>query len=225
MKSGSVFRALISAVVCCALLASAEGSDNFIQDGATDSGGKHMLLGSSELTVNGATAQVPWTISSGLAYSTSASKTRPNDTNAYTASDVIAESASAGTVWTFSSAGPSGGKAMITAVTLEIDVAAVPSGMSSFRLHLYNASPTAINDNAAYDLAAGDRTKYLGYITIPAPVDLGATLWAQDPTIRQQVKFASSSTTLYGIVETVGAYTPTAQAVHTIGLQVVKLAD
>lgn len=152
-------------------------------------------------------------------YSASASKTRPNDTTAYAALDVIAESDSAGTVWTFTGVGPSGGgKVIIDALTLEIDVAAIPSGMGAFRLHLYSTSPTAINDNAAFNLPSGDRAKYLGYVETPTPIDLGATLWSETESmsfpVRKQVTLASNI--VYGILQTVNAFTPTAQAVKSV---------
>lgn len=164
------------------------------------------------------------TISAG--YSSSASKTRPNDTNAYAALDVVCESASAGTVWTFSNIGPTGGgKVIIDQMTLEIDVSAIPSGMGAFRLHLYSTSPTAINDNAAFDLPSGDRAKYLGFIETPTPYDLGATLWSATEDlafpVRKQVALASS--TIYAMLQTVGAFTPTASAVKTITLHAVGI--
>jgi len=156
-----------------------------------------------------------------VGFTSSASKTRPNDTNAYAALDVIAESTSAGTVWQFSNIAPStGGEIVITAAALEIDVAAIPAGQGRFRLHLYSTSPTAINDNAAFNLIAADRAKYLGYIEFPEMNDLGDTLYSSLEEsyfgIRKQITAASG--TLYGILQTMSAYTPTAQAVKSINL-------
>lgn len=156
----------------------------------------------------------------GAAFNASASFTRPNDTNAYTALDVLSDSTSAPTVLTFASIGPTAGKVILTRATLEIDVSAIPSGMGAFRIHLYNASPTAINDNAAYDLPSGDRTKYLGFIEIPTPYDLGSTLWADTEAmfqpIRMEIQLVTSS--IYGIPQTVAGYTPTASVVKKINL-------
>ena len=162
---------------------------------------------------------------SGTPYSSSASKTRPNDTTAYAALDVIAEDASAGTVWTFANIGPAaGGKILLTRVSLRIDVNAIPAGMGAFRLHLYNAAPTAINDNAAYNLPSGDRAKYLGYVEIPSPLDLGDTLYADTEAmgfpIRMQLTLpAEASGSLFGILQTVAGFTPTAQAVYNLALE------
>jgi len=162
----------------------------------------------------------------GVGFTSSASKTRPNDSAPYSALDVIAESTSAGTVWTFNNIAPSaGGEILLTAAQLEIDVAAIPSSMGRFRLHLYSTSPTAINDNDPFNLIAADRTKYLGYIEIPDSQDLGDTLFSGTEEgyywIRKQVTAASG--TLYGILQTVNGYTPTAQAVKKITIKSVQV--
>lgn len=156
-------------------------------------------------------------------YSASASFTRPNNTTAYAALDVVGTDPAANI--TFSGIGPSGGgKVIIDNLSLEIDVSAIPSGMIGFRLHLYNAAPTAITDNSAFDLPSGDRTKYLGFVEVPAPVDLGATLWTEGESmnlpVRKQITVASGGA-IYGILQTLGAYTPTAEAVKKVTLHAV----
>ena len=107
---------------------------------------------------------------------------------------------------------------VIYGASLEIDVAAIPTGMAGFRLHLYDAAPTAIADNAAYDLPSGDRAKYIGYLTFLTPVDLVSTLWAKDDGERLGGRLATGSVALYGILETLGGYTPTASAVKNVRL-------
>jgi len=152
-------------------------------------------------------------------YKAEATITRPNDTTAYTALDVI--STQAGAVLTFDNIGPANGVALITAAKIRLDVAAVPSGMGVMRLHLYNSSPTAIADNAAFNLPSADRAKYIGSIDIGTPVDLGDTIWAQNNDVRNQVILTGDS--VYGILQTVSAYTPTANAAKTITLLAVEL--
>jgi hypothetical protein len=106
--------------------------------------------------------------------------------------------------------------------TLRIDVAAVPSGMSSFRLHLYNATPpSAYLDNDAWDLPAGDRAAYLGFVDIGSPVDLGSTLWAQTSGINKDVAALSGS--LFCYLVTTGGYTPTSGAVKTLQLSSISI--
>jgi hypothetical protein len=88
-----------------------------------------------------------------------------------------------------------------------IAVAAIPAGMTSFRLHLYRETPaSAIADNAAWDLPAGDRDAYLGYIDLGSPADAGSTLFAQVDQINKQI--LCGATGVWGYLVTNGAYTP-----------------
>ena len=153
---------------------------------------------------------------SSLTSNPSATQTRPNNATPYTAGDVVGQDAAANMTFTTTLAAASG--FIVVGASLEIDVAAIPSGMAGYRLHLYNAAPTAIADNAAYNLPSGDRAKYLGYVTFTTPVDLVDTLWAMDDGARLAGKLAAASVTLTGILETLGAYTPTASTVKTIEL-------
>lgn len=153
------------------------------------------------------------------AYDVKVSITRPADTTAYTAGDVVGATAAA---IQFASVGPAAASVMITGAELEIDVSAIPSGMTSFALHLYNVTPpSALADNAAFDLAAGDRAAYLGKIDLGSPVDLGSTLYVSAENINKQVKL--SGTDLFGYLVTAGAYTPNSAAVYkaTLHTQVV----
>lgn len=157
-------------------------------------------------------------------YTSAVTFTRPANVTAYTAGDVIgvadvSVAANAGSaIHEFTSIGPSGGTVLITAADLRIDVAAVPAGMTTFRLHLYDASPTAILDNAAWDLPAGDRTAYLGYIDLAQMADVGSTLYVQNDQVNKQFKLASGSTSLYGQLVTNGGYTPSSAAVKRLRL-------
>jgi hypothetical protein len=133
--------------------------------------------------------------------------TRPANTTAYAAGDVV------GGAITFTSAGPSGGHLLITDADLRIDVSAVPSGMTTFRLHLYDVTPpSAIADNAAWDLPSGDRASYLGYVDLTAPTDQGSTLYTQATAVNRKVKLASASTSLFGYLVTTAGYTPAANS-------------
>lgn len=147
-------------------------------------------------------------------YSASVSVTRPNDTIAYTAGDVVGAAAAA---LTFPTMGPSAKEIIITSAALEVDVTSVPSGMTSFRLYLYNATPpSALADNAPWDLPAGDRASYIGYVDLGSPIDLGSTLYVQGSGMNFQTKLAGTS--LFGYLVTNGAYTPTALAVKIVTL-------
>lgn len=131
--------------------------------------------------------------------------TRPADTTAYTAGDVV------GGVITFTGATPGNGEGVfVNFASLLWNLAAVPSGMTSFRLHLYSSTPpSAIADNAAWDLQSGDRSAYLGFIDLGTPADVGASVYVQTsgPNLTMQQVFASS-TSLFGYMVTAGGYTP-----------------
>ena len=140
----------------------------------------------------------------GKAYRSTVTITRPSNTTAYTAGDVVGGTGGSA-ILTLSSVGPGGGYMLLQSAALIFSDSSVPSGMGSFRVHLYNSSPTAIADNAPYDLASADRSAYMGYFDFPAPVDFGSTLYTQTDYIGRMIKMATSSTTLYAEIETKGA--------------------
>jgi len=156
------------------------------------------------------------------AYSAAVAITRPTNETPYDIGDAIGVTAGGETpeaagsaILTFANLGPSGAHVLITDVTLEIDVAAIPAGMDAFKLRLYNAAPGAILDNAAWDLAsAADRGKYLGSIAITKPVDLGGTLVAEVTGLSKTVKLVGTS--LFAVLTTDAAYTPTSAAVKKV---------
>lgn len=139
--------------------------------------------------------------------------TRPSDTTAYAAGDVIGDTGGSA-IFTFSNMARAAGDIIITSVELEIDASSVPSGMTGFNLRLYNASPTAIADNAAWDLPSGDRGKYLGKISLGTPVDEGSTLFIDNDNIGKQITL--TSTNLYVELQTVGAFTPSSATVKRL---------
>jgi hypothetical protein len=139
----------------------------------------------------------------GAAFRSTPTVTRPANTTAYTAGDVV------GGAIEFANIGPAGSHILVTTADLAIDVSAVPSGMASMRLHLYDVTPpSALADNAAWDLPSGDRSAYLGYIDIGTPADVGSTLFVQATQLGQQFKLATGSTSLFGYLQTIGAFTP-----------------
>ncbi|HYD00304.1 MAG TPA: hypothetical protein VEB22_03690 [Phycisphaerales bacterium] len=155
-----------------------------------------------------------------VGYAAAVTITRPANTTAYAAGDVIGDTGGSAII-EFTNMGPAGGHVVISAAELRINLSAVPSGMTTFRLHLYDAAPDAKADNDAWDLSSsGDRGKYLGYIDLGAPQDLGSSLFAEFPfPVGKQVKLASAATSLYGLLQTVGAFTPTSGEVYVPNLR------
>jgi hypothetical protein len=121
--------------------------------------------------------------------------------------------------------GPAAGSIAITGAQLNILLSAVPAGMTSFRLYLYNVTPpSAIADNAAWTLAAGDQSAYLGYVDIGTPVlpATGSTMLVIEANnINKQVK--TGSATIYGYLVTNGGYTPTSAEKYDVTLHTIAL--
>ena len=156
----------------------------------------------------------------GGAYRSTVTVTRPSNTTAYTAGDVVGDT-SGSAILTLANVGPSGGYVLIQSAALIFSDSSVPSGMGAFRVHLYSASPTAIADNAAFDLASGERASYMGFIEFAAPQDLGSTIYTQVDYPGRMIKLAAASSTLYAEIETRGAYTPVSAS--TVELRVSAL--
>lgn len=133
--------------------------------------------------------------------------TRPSNTTAYTAGDVVGDTTGSAII-TLPNIGPVGGYILFQSAALIFSDSTVPSGMASFRVHLYSAIPTAIADNAVFDLSSSERTTYVGFFDLPAPQDFGSTLYTQTDYIGRLIKLSSGSSTLYAEIETKGAYTP-----------------
>lgn len=161
-------------------------------------------------------------IVTGGAYHSVVSVIRPSNTTSYSAGDVIGAADSitpanpGSAIHTLTDIGPKGGHVLVQSVELFIGGTIVPSGMGAFRLHLYTESPTAILDNAAYDLVSGDVNSYVGFVDLPAPQDLGSTLYSQVDYVGRLVKLASAGTSLFAEIETRNAYTPASGTIYTL---------
>jgi hypothetical protein len=153
----------------------------------------------------------------GKAYRSVATITRPSNTTAYAAGDVVGDTGGSA-ILSMTAIGPSGGFVLVQSVSLIFSDSVVPAGMAAFRIHMYSASPTAIADNAAFDLLSGDRNAYMGYIDLPAPLDLGSTIYTQTDYPGRLIKLAAASTTLFAEIETRGAYTPVSAS--TVSLRI-----
>lgn len=143
--------------------------------------------------------------------------TRPANTTAYTANDVVGPASGTSALAFENLASPEGADVILTSVTMRRNQNAVISGETSYRLHLYNVTPpSAPADNAAWDLPSGDRASYLGFIDIGTIVDLGSTCWVEANNIGKQVKLAGG--TLYGLLVTIGAHTPVSGDTYNVAV-------
>ena len=170
---------------------------------------KDMGAGSDGVTT---WAPVVATTPAGSGRLSSVSITRPANTTPYTAGDVIGNGAGGAAALEFTSVGASGGMIMIIGADLECDIAAVPAGMGNMRLHLYSVTPpSALADNAAFDIPSGDRASYLTQIDLGTPVDQGSTLYV--PAITPMaVPVQLAGTSLFAYLMTAGGFTPAANS-------------
>lgn len=143
--------------------------------------------------------------------------TRPADTTAYAAGDVVGATAARITIPGVNKA--AGGAIFITTALLEIDNNAAPA--SAFRLHLYSALPGSnLADNAAFDLVSGDRNSYLGWIDFAAPTLFGSTAVSIATNVNLQV--ATPAADIFAYLQTVAGYTPGNAVVYRITLRTVE---
>lgn len=154
-------------------------------------------------------------------YGAAVTITRTADTAAYLANDVIGAATGSTAALEFTGIGPPNGHIVIQSVRLEIDAAAVISGETSYRLYLYGDGPppSALGDNAPWDLPAGDRSGFRGYVDLGTPVDLGSTLYVETNSLAKQLRLGPGQTSLFGYLVTAGPYTPTSARVYKVTLQ------
>lgn len=149
--------------------------------------------------------------------------TRPSDTTTYGVADVVGVTGGGTACITFPNMGPAaGGEIVITSARFQRNVTALAASETSYTLYLFSiAQPSALADNAPFDIAAGDQASYLGKISLGTPVDEGATIGVDTDGINKQVTLASSS--LFGVLVTAGAYQPASAAVHVVNLHAIGL--
>jgi len=148
--------------------------------------------------------------------------TRPADTTAYAANDIVSNSTGGSTLVTLSNA------LRVNAGTGYIVGCRVATNKKSItpriRVHVYNASnPTVSVDNAAAQFKYADISKRVGSFDLPA-MSTGADTTnsdmsaATDWTLRIPTKAAASDTALYVLLETLDAYTPASGDSYTVEL-------
>ena len=148
--------------------------------------------------------------------------TRPANTTQYSANDLVANNATAGSVVPMSFYVGKGGLASgrIKRVRLFKDVETTTA--ASFKVHLFSASPTVTNgDNGALAVATG--STYLGAVA----VDMSSGAFATTTDLfhaavaNPEIAF-DALTTIYGLLEAIGAYAPGSGEGFTVTLEVEK---
>jgi hypothetical protein len=150
--------------------------------------------------------------------------TRPADTTAYAAGDLVANSTTAGsvTVITFTNAARiAAGSGAVRRARLRKSGTGIVN--ASFRLHLYTASPTLANgDNGVF--STSQAATYLGALDIT--VDQAFTDGAFGvglPRIGSEINFKlASGQNLIGLLEARNTYTPVSAETFTLELEILQ---
>lgn len=88
---------------------------------------------------------------------------------------------------------------------------------TAWTLHLYSVTPpSALADDAVFDIPAGDRASYLGFVSLAQVVDYGSSLYIETHNIGKRVQLAASGD-LFGYLVNGTTLTPQAVA-HTVTL-------
>ena len=159
----------------------------------------------------------------GVAVAPSASYTRPADTTAYAAGDAVANSTSAPTVLTFSSAvRANGGSGIIIGAQL-IDNSS-PTTPGQFELYLFSATVTPTNDNAALDISAADALKLVGVIPFTTNKKFTSSTVYSAMAMGDCAPFGfvadAGGTSLFGLLCARNAYSPKSGGVLTLKLTI-----
>jgi len=150
-------------------------------------------------------------------YGSSVTLTRTADTSAYAANDVVGAAPGSTAAIEFTNMGRRGSVISIASTKLQLNAAAIIASETSYLLHLYGITPpSALGDNVAFDIPAGDQASYLGFLSLGSPVDLGSTCFVQVNNVNLFLKLPGTS--LFGYLVTVGAHTPTSANVKVITL-------
>lgn len=135
---------------------------------------------------------------------------RPADTSAYAALDTVSTSTSAPVVITFSGmARINAGSGYITKARIMTDQ---KTNSARYRLHLFHTAPTLTNDNVAFPLLWADRANRVGQIDFSPMTTEDATNSTCAESLNEAVRLSftceAANTALYGILETLDAFTP-----------------
>ncbi len=158
----------------------------------------------------------------GLQVATSATFTRPADTTAYSAQDVVSSSTTAPALIAFAGAARDVGGSGIIQCARHLKSSTVTA---SFRLHLYrNNSVTPINDNAQFALLFANRSNRIGFIDFVHTTGGTGSNSTNALTTFVGLPFVCDSTinSLFGILTATTDYTPASGEQHFIELSIIQ---
>jgi hypothetical protein len=165
---------------------------------------------------------LPLTSSADLPYKkVTAEFTRPANTNAYAANDVVSNSTSAPALLEFDVGRIVGGTGDILQFKIETNDV---TDTSRYVLHLFNAPVSVINDNSQMLARYADRAARVGSIYFDGLKTAGSgsdASWQENDRVLSFI-CTSADTKLYGILETLTARTPGSAKSFSISLKVAQ---
>lgn len=147
-----------------------------------------------------------------------ASFTRPNDTTAYAANDLVANSTTAGSVTPMTFQIPTGSGRDIQIKGVKIQKSGTTATNGNFNLRLYASSPTCANgDNGAWSTSLSGYLGKLDAAIVEAFTDGCAVVntLAEGADVHFRI---STDHAIYGLLVADAAYTPAANEVFTVTL-------
>jgi hypothetical protein len=149
-----------------------------------------------------------------------ASFTRPANTTAYAAGDVVNGDGVLVPVTLTAVAKRNGGGGVIESVGLETNNVTVTNG--TFRVHFFSASHATAADNAAFASLHANRAAYIGFadLTILVADSASATGAQTQADVNIPFQCASADDDLYAVVVATGAYTPASGQVFQLTVTV-----
>jgi hypothetical protein len=158
--------------------------------------------------------------------------TRPSDTTAYTAGDVVGPVTTPALQTLSGAARANGGSGVITQVQLVTNLATVTNG--TFRVYFFNTSFTPQADNAAATGVYTNSAGLQGYVDLPvltndaagsgaAITRVDAKVAGGDDGVPLPFECAAGNSALYALIVATGAYVPA--SAQTFRLQIAVEQD
>lgn len=153
--------------------------------------------------------------------------TRPADTTAYAAGDVLAPATGGGMVALANCANFNGGSGKITDVVIECNLATVTLG--TFRVHFFNATHTTAVDNAAFITFHANAAAYQGTCdttilvadnasAVAAVARNSGKIQTAEATLPIPFVCAANDDNLYAVVLATAAYVPSSGEVFRLSI-------
>ena len=170
--------------------------------------------------------ELPVQMESRLIYAAASSFTRPANTTAYTQNAAVANSTTAGSVTPVSFTVSDVNNSPVTLIRCKVDTTTTGIAGIGFRLFLFNASPTALSgDNASFSVSkancigtmSGVFKTLSGTATGFSDGDLAWLTPDEGPYIITNP--TSSAKTLFGLLQTLQAFTPSSAATFLLTLE------